>query len=447
MKRRKKRKLKKRFNVILVFILVIVLISILRYLYIGKREYIATIEYKDNKLIINLNTNNSYCIMSNTKPNIDDEKWIKAEDKKCIIDYEQGDTHLYIKINNKIINSSEDSILYLNTSNKKTIYLALGEKYNYINVLVGDYNKLNITNSDEKIANIDNGIITALEKGKTTINIKNENIDEKIEVVVTDLITKVPEEFDHNKKVLGCGVFTAEENNLLDEILKDRINDAEYNTRAAAVEAARFLTLEFPYKISYAYENGRTTTNGIDGEGRYYHIGLYLSEEKYSQITKSRTSPKMWGCSIYSTGIKQNQSNGLDCSGFVSWALLNAGFDIGDVGAGFRSGEYNDLTDYGDLKKLTTSVIEKENIKVGDLLHSEHAGGHIAMIVGIENNNYYVAQALWNYAPSSLTKRTVNSHYVQITKYTSSEIVNVFNEVILMDKYYKKDGNLTNMWY
>lgn len=27
-------------------------------------------------------------------------------------------------------------------------------------------------------------------------------------------------------------------------------------------------------------------------------------------------------------------SNGLDCSGFVSWVLLNAGYNPGDLGAG-----------------------------------------------------------------------------------------------------------------
>ena len=91
------------------------------------------------------------------------------------------------------------------------------------------------------------------------------------------------------------------------------------------VEAARFLTLHFPYKIEYFYENGRLGTNGIDGEGRYYHKGLYLNSSKYSTISKSKNGPKVWGCSLYSTPVKRNDNNGLDCSGFVSWALLNGG--------------------------------------------------------------------------------------------------------------------------
>ena len=125
--------------------------------------------------------------------------------------------------------------------------------------------------------------------------------------------------------------------------------------------------------------------------------------------------------------------NGLDCSGFVSWALLNGGFNVKDVGAGWSN--KRDLTDYGDVKKITTSLSTSNKIKVGDLLHSERAGGHIGIIVGIDKNNYYVAQALW-----------YGEKGVVITKIKKSKLKNHFPHVVLMDKYYKNDGNLTNMW-
>ena len=125
--------------------------------------------------------------------------------------------------------------------------------------------------------------------------------------------------------------------------------------------------------------------------------------------------------------------NGLDCSGFVSWALLNAGFDVKDVGAGFS--DNSDLTDFGELKTLTTSLATSNKIKVGDLLHSYAAGGHIGIIVGMDKDNYYVAQALW-----------YDEIGVVITKYKKSSLPSSFPHVVLMDKYYKKDGNLTNMW-
>ena len=62
-------------------------------------------------------------------------------------------------------------------------------------------------------------------------------------------------------------------------------------------------------------------------------------------------------------------------------------------------------------------------------------GGHIGIIVGIDNKNYYVAQAVW-----------FDEVGVIISKYKKEELQDMYNEVVYMDKYYKKDGLLTNMW-
>lgn len=191
--------------------------------------------------------------------------------------------------------------------------------------------------------------------------------------------------------------------------------------------------MEFPYRINYFYENGRQTTNNVDGEGRYYHEGLYLSETKYKSITGTKTGPKMWGCPLYSNPVKKYADNGLDCSGFVSWALLNAGFDVKDVGAGFSVN--SDLTDFGELKTLSKDLANSDIIKPGDLLHSNAAGGHIAIIVGIDSEYYYVAQALW-----------YDEVGVIISKYKKNNLSSSFTEVVLMDEYYANDGNLTYMW-
>ena len=139
----------------------------------------------------------------------------------------------------------------------------------------------------------------------------------------------------------------------------------------------------------------------------------------------------MWGCSLYDRPIGKNNVNGLDCSGFVSWALLNGGFDVKDVGAGWSN--KLDLTDYGDVKKVSSSVISQ--IKVGDLLHSTKAGGHIGIIVGMDSDKFYIAQALW-----------YNEVGVIITSINKNKLSTEFPHVVLMDKYYKSDGKLTNMW-
>ena len=56
------------------------------------------------------------------------------------------------------------------------------------------------------------------------------------------------------------------------------------------------------------------------------------------------------------------------------------------------------------------------------------------MIIGIDEDNIYVAESLPNLG-GAVAKR-----------YLKTNIGNTFTHVVLMDKYYKNDGNLTSMW-
>mgnify|MGYP003288942571 CR=1 FL=1 len=444
----KKYKLKKKYNRALKkcskFLLIIFIIFLLN-AFLNK-TYIESVEYVDNNVIITFSKDNISCLISNDKPEKNDN-WVMSKNKKCILDYEFGYNDIYIKKSFGIVKATKNKIYYFDSINKDTIYLAVGAEKQYISTLLGDSNKLKYNISNNDVINVSSsGEIVALKEGTSKIVVSYEDISFTSNVVVTSLITNdiLKNDFDFSKPELECGYYSKDDNDLLDKILIDRINDVGYKTRAGAVEAARFLVLEFPYKISYFYENGRQTTNNVDGEGRYYHEGLYLHESRYNDLTGSYMGPKIWGCPLYSEPAGRNIDNGLDCSGYISWALLNAGFDVKDVGAGF-SGPL-DLTDYGDVERFTNSLIKSKKIKVGDLVHSEHSGGHIGMIIGIDNDYFYVAQALWNDADHKLTKKDPNVMAVQITKYSYSEIVNIFPHVILMDEYYVEDGNLTNMW-
>ena len=127
-----------------------------------------------------------------------------------------------------------------------------------------------------------------------------------------------------------------------------------YQTRAAVVAAARFLLLEFPYRLNYFPEHGRIDYPGrlhADGEGRNYHVGLYLDESKFADIEASVTGPAIWGCPLEVNSGEVDQpagnfyANGLDCSGFVSWVLLNGGFEVGALWSGFVY--YDGLLDFG----------------------------------------------------------------------------------------------------
>ena len=406
-------------------------------------DNIVTIKYK---LVGKTKRNNIYYMYTKSQniPKHNDNNWKLATNNECSFELDNNTYYAYLKNeNNEIFKVDGVENIGKLTSfeiDKQKIYLPLKGtytptlKYEYI----GNINtNVSYESEDSSIAEVnENGLITAKKKGNTKVHIKLNGEEKIIDVVSTNLIVNRPKNYDKKKSYLPCGKYNKEENDLLDEILKDRIDTVGYKTRAGAVEAARFLALEFPYKIRYFSENGRGSTNKVDGEGRYYHIGLYLDESRYKNIKKTLAGPKTWGCSLYSRPSKGYRSNGFDCSGFVSWVLLNGGFDVGDIGAGLAP--HKDLTDYGKRIKFNAEVVKSGKVKVGDLLSSGGVGGgHIAIIVGEDDKYYYVAESLWT--PPNVA--------VVIIPYSKKNLWNRYYYVMLMDSYYKEDGKLTKMWY
>ena len=429
----RKRVLKKKYRILanklrkIIVILLFLFFIIAIYKRVFKNNYVSDIDINNNIVTVTLNKSDLFCMLNEDKPD-ENDNWIESKDKTCTLDYKDN-MNLYIKNGKKIVDYNKT---YIKVSDKE-IYVPVNGTVKINKYQIGKNIELKDYNGNIKVSK--DLIITGKKKGKSLLTVKTVNDEYSIKITVTDLIINRVKEYDKNKEYLTCNKYTEEENELLDNILKNRINNAGYKTRAGVVEAARFLVLDFPYKINYFYENGRQTTNKVDGEGRYYHEGLYLNKSKYSDLTGSTTlnNKGTWGCSIYCYPGKRNIVNGLDCSGFVSWVLLNGGFDVKDVGAGWS--DDLDLTDYGEVQALSSTNTYIDRIKVGDLLHSEKAGGHIGIIIGGDKDYYYIAQALW-----------FDDIGVIITKNKKEELYKEFPHVVLMDKYYQNDGYLTNMW-
>ncbi len=445
-----KKKKKKRIIIIIFSVIALFIILFLIYTYYthfsNRTIEISNIEVNnyDNKTLvleIKPTTKEEYCAYSKSiNGKLEFNKMIN---NKCIINTSLDSFYIYFKNNKNIISKEyliDDYLVNLNF--KDTYYLALNSSKDLNNNII-KYGNIDLTyNIENDIIEIENNIINTLSKGETLVEVfyKNEKVKE-FNVVVTDVIVNSPKNFNTKKKYLSCEVFTDEEANLLDTILEDRINEVGINTRAAVVEAARFLMLEFPYRINYFFENGRLDVSGVnyvDGEGRYYHKGLYLSKDKEKNMKYTYAGPAMWGCPLTNyedtslfTKYKK-YPNGLDCSGFVSWTLVNGGFDPGDLGAGNSELDPRELSDLGEYEKITDELIKSNKIKVGDLLN---IWGHIAILVGIDDNNFYVAESLDIYGG------------VVIKTYSKDKITDTFPYVVLMDNYYKEDGKLTNMWY
>lgn len=68
-------------------------------------------------------------------------------------------------------------------------------------------------------------------------------------------------------------------------------------------------------------------------------------------FNKPRASTRIW------LHRRSKKPNGLDCSGFISWALKNARFDPGDIGAGDSAYPYQ-MTKLGEFVSLTPELIK-----------------------------------------------------------------------------------------
>ncbi len=427
--------------------------------------YVADIEISDSKrfedkVIFNVEVGNSifkfdksawcYITKDSLIPDINSEEWVKADNGYCSFTTDSGLHNIYVKDSFGNMSDMKSQKVQVNKvlrvdMNKESIYMYKGrkEKLTYTITKLGTVDEaVTWKSQDTSIATVDgDGNVVGINYGTTYIEaISSTGTIGKTKVIVSSYITKPTINF--NKNYLSCGQFTNEEAEMLDNILFDRIEEAGYGTRAAVVEAARFLTLEFNFRVHYFFENGRLNNTGnalkVDGEGRYYHKGLFLSKDKYNEISHAFEGPAMWGCNLknYTTQsgwIKgKSYPNGLDCSGFVTWALLNAGFDVGDIGAG-ASAKTHDLDDLGKKVTITDSLMNSGQVKVGDLIGNN---GHMAIIAGWDNNNYYIAESL------DTTKGVV------MTTVPKNKLVknSIYKYIILMDSVYKENGNLTTMW-
>ncbi|MCR4581526.1 MAG: hypothetical protein K5666_03340 [Bacilli bacterium] len=342
---------------------------------------------------------------------------------------------IFIIISNKTTYSSqepnlepkqEEKVINYNIVNKN-IYLVKDEEYK----IDHDYSDYSI--NDSSILSFDNNTIKGLKSGNTSIEIISNDNKYIYTINVSDLLNTPS--INNSKPYLSCHAYTEEQAKTIDEYLTYHIDEKGYNTRAGAVEAARFLTLMFPYKLKYFFENGRLDRSNsffdyVDGEGRYYHKGLYLTDNKFNDLVATLRGPQPWGCSMYNDTTKTQNPNGLDCSGFITWALVNAGYDPGDVGAGPNG--YNDITDIGIIVYFNDPNAFN-NVKVGDLIGRQ---GHIAMLIGYDGNKYYVAEAL-----------DAGEYDMHVYSYTKDELINSqFKYFVDLDNFYKQDGKLNNMW-
>lgn len=397
--------------------------------------YTVDVSFKDNV------DKSTRCLLTkDEKPNGD---WVKIQEGKCSFNTPLGIYNLYLKDKFGNITKYEDKykVDIILKDNNYYMYNGLIGKIDYeIMSVGGNASDLKFISNNSNIVNVNSNNIHAKSLGNTKIDILfKDEVVSSVNVYVTNSIRDMHS--TSSKEYIKCGQFSLEEAKLVDNILFKRVKDAGEGTRAGVLAATRFITLEFNYRVHYFFENGRLMNYEpylfVDGEGRYYHKGLYLHSSKFEDIQASFVGPAIWGCDLknfttlgsYQQGLLY--PNGLDCSGFVSWALYNGGMEIGDIGAGFEDGHF-DYTDLGVRKNITNDLIYSGEVKAGDLIGNN---GHIAIIAGIDDNNYYIAESLDTTGGVVITT-------VSKDKLTSS----IYKHIILMDGVYNGDGNYSVMW-
>lgn len=460
--------MKKVLKYILLIFILLVLLAFIGLIVVANYKvapFVTNIEISESKrfedqVIFNIEVGNyfyklnkdTWCLVTldKEKPTDKDDRWIKASQGYCSFTVKSGDYHIYVKDSYGNITDVKKQNIEINKVldiklNKDTIYLYKNgsEKLSYELVTLGNIDESVTWKSDnDNIATVDaNGVVVAKEHGITYVNaITESGTNAKTKIVVSSFITKPV--VDTSKSYITCKQFTKEQADMIDQILFDRVEASGYGTRAGVLAAARFITLEFAFRVHYFYENGRLNNYApykyVDGEGRYYHRGFYLNESKFSELKSSFVGPAIWGCDLqnytdwgpYVTG--KYYPNGLDCSGFVSWALLNGGFDVGDIGAG-ENALHNDLDDLGTKVYITNELMNSGRVKAGDLIG---LNGHMAILAGWDDNNYYIAESL----------NTTGG--VVMTVVPKDKLVgkSIYKYIILMDDVYKEDGNYTTMW-
>ncbi len=134
--------------------------------------------------------------------------------------------------------------------------------------------------------------------------------------------------------------------------LKEKIETAGYQTRCAVAAAAQYLTIDFPYWISY-------------GSGQYY-CPNGINEE--------------W------CGVK----NGMDCNSFIAWAFRQGGYAIKK---GTRDYTWRGIHTPYETERIVFNAANcariKEIAKPGDIVHRT---GHKGIVIGVEEGRLQIAQ-------------------------------------------------------
>ena len=166
----------------------------------------------------------------------------------------------------------------------------------------------------------------------------------------------------------------------------DTIMKSTPGTREAVVNAGKFLVNTFAAyntKVAYMYTGGNSNMPGKNGKmvaktnESYYGINPYFGAELSNPYKRSSSQ-------IY-------YYSGLDCSGFVHWALHNGGLNIPYLST---STYINKASEYHITLRSLEDARGQGKIQIGDVLVKNDGGSnhHAALIIEFDNESITVLE-------------------------------------------------------
>ena len=203
--------------------------------------------------------------------------------------------------------------------------------------------------------------------------------------------------------------FLSEKGSSVDSLnasIKQAVVAAGPGTRAGVVAAANSLVNSLSqYGVKLPYISSISSDSSL---GKYKGYGV---DSKWGTVGN-------WYSNVY--GRPYNQQ-GLDCSGLVSWALHNGGFNYLE----YNSGGY--LDNIGVSHSFASFRGQP-----GDLVVKY---GHIGIIVGVTDSEYLVAE------------EHGGENGLEITHYTFNNPREQFTHILDMTSYYSNSSNLDLSYY
>lgn len=225
-------------------------------------------------------------------------------------------------------------------------------------------------------------------------------------------------EYANNENTIICGSGSKYNTGLYNVV-----RSAEYKTRKGVVAAALYLSSHINVHIPYFWSGGH-----FHDYGNYYDGGVNFMG----------VSDK-WGCSVKMPNYDSNDSLqesgevypfGMDCSGFVVWAIYNGGYYTGDSNQKLTIPTDSSISSLGEISVRSVSLKNsKGQVQAGDIVWKQ---GHVGLVVEVSDEYIMVAEEKGTKYGLVLTK----------VKYNSGD----FTEVILMDNFYDQYMKNKPMW-